>query len=577
MTAPTLNEQSEKWLVGKLLADPSLITEARDLNPLDLFDGVMRTIFRAIIAIDSEGKIPTLTAVAQRMESDGTLADVDGGVGLLSLSNDAPYVEHVTEWRDRIQRAAVRRRLRSEALAISLMADDLGVDDATLLSRFEAAKEQLVTGENRPRFKTYSMAELDAAEFPMNYLVEGVLVANQPCVIAAGKKSLKTNIACDLTLSLASGSQFLGKFWTPKAVRVAIMTGESGDSTTQETMRRIARSKPWINLADYSNAICSFDLPRLGQPQTRRELERFITDNGLKVLIIDPAYLCLELGDDAGNLFTVGKKLKELTDIGHATGCTIIIIHHNKKSVNDPFAIPELESIAWSGFQEWARQWLLIGRRELYDPEQAGSHRLWLNVGGSAGHSGCWAVDIEEGNQRDDGGRRWEVAVQNASTAIAATIDQRETAKASRLDAKAERQVAADVEKLLKHYRRKSEGDTAKFYREAAGLSGGRANPANAKLLADGLIEAVTITKNGRPYEGFRLVQESTGTSGTDRDSTGTNPACPDGGHRGGLTPLRGSPCPAHRDIENSLNEVASESVPLLHEQAAELFPVEAA
>lgn len=435
-----------------------------------------------------------------------------------------------------------------------------------------------LTADTAPQeFKTYSMAELDAAEFPMNYLVEGVLVANQPCVIAAGKKSLKTNIACDLTLSLASGSQFLGKFWTPKAVRVAIMTGESGDATTQETMRRIARSKPWINLADYSNAICSFDLPRLGQPQTRRELERFITDNGLKVLIIDPAYLCLELGDDAGNLFTVGKKLKELTDIGHETGCTIIIIHHNKKSVNDPFAIPELESIAWSGFQEWARQWLLIGRRELYDPERAGSHRLWLNVGGSAGHSGCWAVDIEEGSQRDEGGRRWEVGVQGASSAIAETIDQRETAKASRLDAKAERQVAADVEKLLKQYRRKTEGDTAKFYREAAGLSGGRANPANAKLLADGRIEAVTITKNGRPYEGFRLVQESTGTSGTERDSTGTNPACPAGEHRGGLTPLRGSPCPAHRDIENSLNEVASESVSLLHEQAAELFPVGAA
>ena len=143
MSVPTLNEQSEKWLVGALLADPSLITEARDLNPIDLFDDVMRTIFRTMIAIDSEGHVPTLTGVAQRMESDGTLADVDGPLGLLGLSNDAPYVAHVTEWRDGIQRAAVRRRVRSEALAISLMADDLGVDDATLLSRFEAAKEQL--------------------------------------------------------------------------------------------------------------------------------------------------------------------------------------------------------------------------------------------------------------------------------------------------------------------------------------------------------------------------------------------------------------------------------------------------
>ena len=103
---------------------------------------------------------------------------------------------------------------------------------------------------------------------------------------------------------------------------------------------------------------------------------------------------------------------------------------------------------------------------------------------------------------------------------------------------KAERRIAADAEKLLKQYRMKPEGDTAKFYREAAGLSGGRANPANAKRIADGLIEAVTITKNKRPWEGFRFKQPAIGTIGTDRDSTGTTSASPDEGHIGGLLPL---------------------------------------
>ena len=355
-----------------------------------------------------------------------------------------------------------------------------------------------------------------------------------------------------------------------------MMTGESGDATTQETMRRIARSKPWINLADYTNAICSFDLPRLGQPQTKRELERFITDNGLEVLVIDPAYLCLDLGDDAGNLFIVGKKLRELTDIGHATGSTIIIIHHNKKSINDPFAIPELESIAWSGFQEWARQWLLIGRRELYDPERAGSHKLWLNVGGSAGHSGCWAVDIEEGSRSDQGGRRWEVTVQGASSAVAESIGQRETVKMTREELKTEKRIAADAEKLLKVYRSQSEGDTLRSVAAQAGMAVSRYSTANRKLLDDGLIVPCRVKKHTRQEDGFRpnTPPDSDGATG----ATGaTNPGSRTSGVPGATDSLMGES--HHRTTTQADNQAvgAINNRTFDHDQANELFPPEAA
>ena len=174
-------------------------------------------------------------------------------------------------------------------------------------------------------------------------------------------------------------------------------------------------------------------MPKLGQPRTKSTLRKFITDNRIEVLIIDPAYLCLDLGDDAGNLFSVGKKLFELTEVGRDTDCTIILVHHNRKaSKENPFAAPELESIAWSGFQEWARQWILLGRREAYNPERSGSHRLWLSVGGSAGHSGLWGLDVEEGSRKDRGGRRWEISIDGASAVIAESISQNENAKEER-------------------------------------------------------------------------------------------------------------------------------------------------
>lgn len=376
----------------------------------------------------------------------------------------------------------------------------------------------LTTEANPQTFKVLTSSQLDAADLRTDYLVDDVLVRGQPCVIAASKKSLKTTAAIDLTLSLASCCPFLGKFYVLKASRVALMSGESGDSTIQETARRIARSKPWINLSDYENAIWSFELPRLGQPQTKQELTKFIQDHALEVLIIDPAYLCLELGDDAGNLFSVGKKLRELTEISHATGCTIVIVHHNKKSINDQFAAPELESIAWSGFQEWARQWILLGRREAYDPEKTGSHKLWLSVGGSAGHSGLWAFDIEEGSRKDQGGRRWDVKIQNASAAIAETVEQREQTKANREEKKMKKRIETDSFKLLEAYKQFPTGETSRVIRESAGMSGVRFSPANAKLLESGAVEVCDIRKSHQTFSGFRLKQLTGGTGGTDRD-----------------------------------------------------------
>ena len=56
----------------------------------------------------------------------------------------------------------------------------------------------------------------------------------------------------------------------------------------------------------------------------------------------------------------------------------------------------DLDDLTGSGYSEFFRQWLLLSRREEYI-QGSGSHRMWMHIGGSAGHSSLTALDIEEG------------------------------------------------------------------------------------------------------------------------------------------------------------------------------------
>ncbi len=88
-------------------------------------------------------------------------------------------------------------------------------------------------------YRRISCAELDASTYDLEYLIDDTLVAGQPCIVAGGKKCLKTSLLIDLGISLAVGGLFLGKLRVNRACRVGIMTGESGLATIQETARRI--------------------------------------------------------------------------------------------------------------------------------------------------------------------------------------------------------------------------------------------------------------------------------------------------------------------------------------------------
>lgn len=261
----------------------------------------------------------------------------------------------------------------------------------------------------KKRLTIITSAEFDAQHYPQTYMVKGVLCEGQNFILAGSSKTLKTSVAVDLVMSLGSGVPFLGKFEVPAPRRVAILSGESGERTLQETARRVCASKG-IEFRD-ANVCWGFTLPQLYSADDLLELRELILDNEIEFLLLDPAYLCLldaESANQASNVFGMGSRLLILTELLQQTGCTIGIVHHSRKNRMHLYEPMELEDLAQAGFAEWARQWCLLSRREAYDLG-SGDHRLWLSLGGSAGHNSLHGLDIEEGTPEQYGGRTWRV------------------------------------------------------------------------------------------------------------------------------------------------------------------------
>ncbi len=159
---------------------------------------------------------------------------------------------------------------------------------------------------------------------------------------------------------------------------------------------------------------------------------------------------------------------------------------------------------------------MLLGRRERFEPG-SGLHRLWLNVGGSAGHSALWALDVDEGpfivgegafNERPP--RKWEVSITKADEARQQAQARIETEKNEQKRQKDDAAATANVRKLLDAMVRCPAGETKSILFSMAGLNSKNGGQALSQLIADGRVVACQISKGNQksPKDGFKINYE---------------------------------------------------------------------
>lgn len=344
--------------------------------------------------------------------------------------NGCFYIEGQTEISLDVLNARIETFRRNLRQALRVVADDLVDEPKPPPAVSEIVRELKVIAHRD--FEEADEEELLAEAFGIKelrdggldttrdgmWLIEGVMVEGEPMVVGGPFKSLKTSIALDLAVSLATATPFLGQFAVPEPQKVAYFSGESGPRKTVETAVRVATTRG-INEDDFSAevnggalTIVEGSIP-LDTESGLKYLDLYLKRVRPDVLVIDPVYRSLTIGDtgtNPANLFDMGRILTRIAAVCRRYRTTLILVHHSTKDLARG-RVMNLADLTHAGFAEFFRQWFLINPKTSFDGA-AGRHELVINCGGSAGHSSEWNVTVDEGPADQSGERHlWNVTL----------------------------------------------------------------------------------------------------------------------------------------------------------------------
>lgn len=199
-----IDEVHGKWLIGAVIQNPELAAQVDDLDPEDLSQHDQRTWLRAIQTLYRAGRRPDSLTIAEQLTAEGTFEDLGGVHQVMQLVADAPYIAHIDEWKPLIRKAAARRRLDSETLAIGQMFNDPTIPTATIKQRLLDAASQLDEGlDPTPHAVIRSIA--DVASIPLEWLWPGRIPLGKICQVAGDPGLGKSFLTVDIAARVSRG------------------------------------------------------------------------------------------------------------------------------------------------------------------------------------------------------------------------------------------------------------------------------------------------------------------------------------------------------------------------------------
>lgn len=242
------------------------------------------------------------------------------------------------------------------------------------------------------------------------WMIEGLWSDKSHGIIAGEPKTRKSYVSIDIALSVATGTDCLGRFKVTKPGPVLMIQEEISDAEMRKRLRFIAASKGLGGTVHKKGDELSVHLPEpvplylrnrkqldLSSDETFQMLHKHITEKEISLLILDP--LQLMLGEvDENKASEVRPILYNFLQLKEETGTGVMIIHHYSKASDKSPRRGGQRMLGSQAFHGWVESALYLSKNEKYETEVEREFRNFDPIEG-------FSIAYTGGNER------YEVAV----------------------------------------------------------------------------------------------------------------------------------------------------------------------
>lgn len=182
------------------------------------------------------------------------------------------------------------------------------------------------------------------------WIAEPVWPGDAYGVIAAESKAGKTWAQLDLSLSVATGTKWMGVFPTEKGT-VAVFLGEGGERNTVRRVRAIVDGKG-LTEDDLGDRLHLSDrVPHLSDVEHLGHLRSVLAAlPSVRLVILDPLYLAAG-GANGASLYEMAVPLEAAQHAAESVGAALVIVHHFNQTGTGNSA----RRMSGAGPEEWGR------------------------------------------------------------------------------------------------------------------------------------------------------------------------------------------------------------------------------
>lgn len=182
--------------------------------------------------------------------------------------------------------------------------------------------------------------DFDEEPTPPSFFVQDVVVEGQALVIGGPEKTMKTSIAIDLGIALATGTPFLGRFPVATPIRTLLISKESGPDKLKNTRQRILDS---LGIGEADGFLLSTQQDfKVAKNTNAKDFRKWVEDRGVGCVIIDPAYLILETSGKEASMYGMGPLLHRFREMcGNALP---VVLHHTNGKLPEK-TLPQLVTV----------------------------------------------------------------------------------------------------------------------------------------------------------------------------------------------------------------------------------------